>query len=228
VPAFFGAVASVVARYRHAGRVERQQLKWLLAVASVAAIAFTASFIVDNEFVSNFLYWIGFAAIGALPVAIGVAILRYHLYDIDRIISRTVSWALITAVLVAVFVGGVLGLQAALAGVTQAPTLAVAASTLAACALFQPIRGRVQRAVDRRFDRARYDSQRTAEAFAGSPALQRRPLASLRASLTSTASTPCGRPVRGSGCSDEGCLEVCATMTLPATPPSRQTPLAGS
>ena len=99
-------------------------------------------------------------------MAIGIAILRYHLYDIDRIISRTVSWAVITAVLVAVFVGGVLGLQAALAGVTQAPTLAVAASTLAAFALFQPIRGRVQRAVDRRFDRARYDSQRTVDAFA--------------------------------------------------------------
>ncbi len=99
-------------------------------------------------------------------MAIGIAILRYHLYDIDRIISRTVSWAVITAMLVAVFVGGVLGLQAALAGVTQAQTLAVAASTLLAFALFQPIRGRVQRAVDRRFDRARYDSQRTVDAFA--------------------------------------------------------------
>ena len=187
VPAFFGTVASVVVRYRHAGRVERQQLKWLLAVASVAAITFTASFIVNNEFVANFLYLIGFAAIGALPVAIGVAILRYHLYDIDRIISRTVSWAVITAVLVAVFVGGVLGLQAALAGVTQAPTLAVAASTLAACALFQPIRGRVQRAVDRRFDRARYDSQRTADTFADR-LRSNVDLASLVASLAATAS----------------------------------------
>ena len=76
-----------------------------------------------------------------------IAVLRYRLYAIDHIISRTVSWAVITAVLVVVFVGGVLGLQALLTGVvTQAPTLAVAASTLAACALFQPIRGRVQRA----------------------------------------------------------------------------------
>ena len=130
VAALVGAALSVVVRYRHSGRVERQQLKWLLAVASVAVVAFTASSVVNNEAVSNVLYLIGFAAVPALPVAIGIAILRYHLYDIDRIISRTVSWAVITAVLVAVFVGGVLGLQAALAGVTQAPTLAVAASTL--------------------------------------------------------------------------------------------------
>ncbi len=165
VTALVGAALSVVVRYRHAGRVERQQLKWLLAVASVAVVAFTAAWVVNDEAVSNVLYLIGFAAVPALPVAIGIAILRYHLYDIDRIISRTVSWAVITAVLVAVFVGGVLGLQAALAGVTQAPTLAVAASTLAAFALFQPIRGRVQRAVDRRFDRARYDAERTAASF---------------------------------------------------------------
>ena len=167
VAALVGAALSVVVRYRRSGSVERRQLKWLLAVASIAVVAFTAASVVNDAAVSNVLYLVGFAAVPALPVAIGIAILRYHLYDIDRIISRTVSWALITAVLVAVFVGGVLGLQAALAGVTQAPTLAVAASTLAAFALFQPIRGRVQRAVDRRFDRARYDSQRTVDAFAG-------------------------------------------------------------
>ena len=130
VAALVGAALSVIVRYRRSGRVERQQLKWLLAVASVAVVAFTASSVVNDEAVSNVLYLIGFAAVPALPVAIGIAILRYHLYDIDRIISRTVSWAVITAVLVAVFVGGVLALQAALAGVTQAPTLAVAASTL--------------------------------------------------------------------------------------------------
>src|SRR4029078_11002285 len=107
-----------------------------MLVASVAVVACAAASVVNDEAVSNVLYLIGFSAVPALPVAIGIAILRYHLYDIDRISSRTVSWALITAVLVAVFVGGVLGLQAALAGVTQAPTLAVAASTLVALALF--------------------------------------------------------------------------------------------
>ena len=200
VAALVGAALSVIVRYRRSGGVERQQLKWLLAVASVAVVAFTAASVVNDEAVSNVLYLVGFAAVPALPVAIGIAILRYHLYDIDHIISRTVSWALITAVLVAVFVGGVLGLQAALAGVvTQAPTLAVAASTLAAFALFQPIRGRVQRAVDRRFDRARYDSQRTVDAFADS----------LRSNVDLSRwgrrsrrppRTPCGRRAPGSGC----------------------------
>ena len=89
VSALVGAALSVVVRYRHAGRVERQQLKWLLAVASVAVVAFTASSVVNDEVVSTVLYLIGFAAVPALPVAIGIAILRYHLYDIDRIISRT-------------------------------------------------------------------------------------------------------------------------------------------
>jgi hypothetical protein len=92
---------------------------------------------------------------------------RYRLYEIDRIISRTVSWALVTVVLAGVFVAGVVGLEAALAGVTQGESLAVAASTLAAFALFQPVRLRIQRTVDRHFDRARYDAERTAQAFAG-------------------------------------------------------------
>ena len=93
-----------------------------------------------------------------MPVAIGIAILKRHLYEIDRLISRTLSWAIITAVLVSVFVAGVFGLQAALAGFTQYATLAVAGSTLATFALFQPLRKRVQRLVDRRFDRARFDA----------------------------------------------------------------------
>ena len=96
-------------------------------------------------------------AYAAVPAAIAVAVLRYRLYEIDRIISRTLSWATVSGVLVVVFAGLVVGLQALLTGVTQGQTLAVAASTLAAFALFQPVRRRVQRAVDRRFDRARYD-----------------------------------------------------------------------
>ena len=166
VPALVGAALSVVFRYRHAGGVERQQLKWLLAVASLAVVAFTASSVVDNHAVSDALYWLGFAAVAALPVAIGVAILRYHLYDIDRIISRTVSWTAVSAVLIAVFIGGVLAIQSVLSDVTQAQTLAVAASTLLAAALFQPLRLLVQRAVDRRFDRAAVDADRATVAFA--------------------------------------------------------------
>ena len=101
-----------------------------------------------------------------MPIVIGIAILRYRLYEIDRIISRTIGWAIVTGLLVAVFAGLVVALQAVLAPVTKENTLAVAASTLVAFALFQPLRRRVQRAVDRRFDRARYDGQRTVGAFA--------------------------------------------------------------
>ena len=100
-----------------------------------------------------------------MPVAIGVAILRYRLYEIDRIISRTIGWAIVTALLAAVLVAGVVILETILAPVTTENTLAVAGSTLVAAALFQPVRRRVQRAVDRRFDRASYDGEHTADAF---------------------------------------------------------------
>ena len=101
-----------------------------------------------------------------MPVTIGIAVLRYRLYEIDRIISRTIGWALVSGILVAVFAGVVVALQTVLAGITQGETLAVAASTLVAFAIFQPVRRRVQSAVDRRFDRARYDAQRTVDTFA--------------------------------------------------------------
>ena len=126
VPAFLGSAASMVVRYRHAGHVERQQMKWLAAVAAIAGVAFPASFIVPNETASFVLYTIGYASLAALPLAIGAAILRYRLYDIDHFISRTVSWTVTSAVSVAVFVGGLLALQYLLSGVTQAQTLAVA------------------------------------------------------------------------------------------------------
>ncbi len=104
--------------------------------------------------------------LAALPVSVAIAVLRYRLYEIDRIISRTIGWALVTGLLLAVFVGIVLLLQELMTGFTQRETVAVVISTLVAFSLFQPVRGRVQRAVDRRFDRGRYDAQRTAEAFA--------------------------------------------------------------
>ena len=97
----------------------------------------------------------------SMPVAIGIAILRYRLYAIDRIISRTISYAVITAVLVAVFAIVVIGLQALLARFTSGDTVPVAASTLVVFALFQPLRRRVQATIDRHFYRARYDAERT-------------------------------------------------------------------
>jgi len=100
-----------------------------------------------------------------LPAASAIAILRYGLYDIDRIVSRTVSYAVLTGILGLAFLALVLGLQVALAPVTASNSLAVAASTLVVAAAFAPVRRRVQRIVDRRFDRARYDAAREIAGF---------------------------------------------------------------
>jgi hypothetical protein len=164
--AFGAAALAVVLRYRRGNEIERQQVKWLIAVSAVVAIAFPIALVLPPSSYSDFFLLVGLLALLALPVAIGVAILRYRLYDIDRIISRTIGWTLVSGLLVTAFAIVVVGLQATLAGVTQGDTLAVAASTLVAFALFQPVRRTVQRTVDRRFDRARYDAQRTADAFA--------------------------------------------------------------
>ena len=164
--AFGAAALAVLLRYRRGNEIERHQLKWLIAVSAVVAIAFPIALILPPSSYADVFLFAGLLALLALPVAIGVAILRYRLYDIDRIISRTIGWTVVSGLLVAAFAVVVVGLQAALAGVTQGDTLAVAASTLVAFALFQPVRRTVQRTVDRRFDRARYDAQRTVDAFA--------------------------------------------------------------
>jgi hypothetical protein len=106
-------------------------------------------------------------AFATVPIAIYVAITRYRLYEIDRIVSRTLGWLLVTAVLAGVFAGAVIGLQALLAPVTGSNTVVIAGSTLLAAGLFQPLRRRIQHAVDRRFNRARLDADRVAGAFAG-------------------------------------------------------------
>jgi hypothetical protein len=163
-------VASMLARYRRAVGVERLQLRWLVAATAFMVIAIAAglaSILILGPDIGG-LAWVGaIVAYPTVPLAIYVAITRHRLYEIDRIISRTIGWAAVTGVLVAVFAGLVVALQAVLAPVTNENTLAVAASTLVAAAMFQPLRRRVQRAVDRRFDRDRYDGERTAERFAG-------------------------------------------------------------
>ena len=146
--------------------IERQQLKWLLAVAALAAIFFPIAFIVPVQEIANAAFILGSLTLVAFPLAIAVAVLRYRLYDIDRIASRTISYGIITALLVGIFLAVNLALQAALSSVTSGNALAVAGSTLLAAALFTPVRQRVQRAVDRRFDRARYDADRLAIEFA--------------------------------------------------------------
>ncbi len=169
-------VAAVIARYRRGDRIVRLQIRWFAAAVAMMPLSLVVILIevalrtaggtgVDapNKLIATFVFY---AAVFALPIAIGIAVTRYRLYDIDRLISRTIGWALVTGVLVAVFGGTVIGLQALLDRVMQGETFAVAASTLVAFALFQPVRRRVQALVDHRFDRARYDGDRTAAAFA--------------------------------------------------------------
>jgi hypothetical protein len=169
VALFVGAIASVAIRYRRAGRVERQQLKWLIGATALSVVAWSVVTIGQAVGASTVMTigWIfALLCFSALPIAIGIAVLRYRLYEIDRIISRSIAWAVVTGVLVSVFAAGVVALQPALAWFTQGETVAVAVSTLVAATLFQPLRRRVQRAVDQRFDRTTYDAQRTVEAFA--------------------------------------------------------------
>jgi hypothetical protein len=152
-------VAHQVLNWRRADGVRRQQLKWLAGGAAVAlGIGVGASAAAPG--LRGQIFGI---ALFALPVSIGVGIMRYRLYDIDRIISRTLAYAIVTGLLVGVYAGLVLLTTRLL---TFSSSAAVAASTLVAAALFNPVRRRVQRAVDRRFNRARYDADRTVAAFA--------------------------------------------------------------
>ena len=159
--------AAVVVRFRRSGTVERAQLKWFVAANIVAGALLMLSFADDALKAPSptIVDILAAASLSLPPIAIGIAILRYRLFEIDRLIARTVSWSVVTALLVTVFGTCVVGLQAILARFTSGQTLAVAASTLVAFALFQPVRRRVQSAVDRRFDRVRYDAQRTAADF---------------------------------------------------------------
>jgi hypothetical protein len=154
------AVLSLAFRYRHARTAERAQLKWLVYAAAVLVVALVASVPIRS---SNLQNAVGSGAVALIPVAIGIAVLRYRLYDIDRVISRTVAYAIITALLAGVYAALVLLATQVLRVHTP---VAVAAATLAAAALFNPVRRRVQRTVDRRFNRARYDAEAIVAAFA--------------------------------------------------------------
>ena len=154
------AVLSLAFRYRRAQTVERAQLKWLVYAAAVIVVALLATIPIASTNLQNA---IGSGAVALVPVAIGIAVLRYRLYDIDRVISRTVAYAILTGLLVGIYAGLVL-LATRVLGVHT--PVAVAAATLAAAALFSPVRRRVQRAVDRRFNRARYDADQTVAVFA--------------------------------------------------------------
>ena len=154
------AIVSLAFRYRRAGTAERAQLKWLVYAGAVIVVAGLASAPIKSTNLQNA---ISSGAIVLVPLAIGVAVLRYRLYDIDRIISRTVAYAIVTGLLVGIYAGLVL-LATQVLQIHGA--VAVAVATLIAAALFSPVRRRVQHRVDRRFNRARYDAETTVAAFA--------------------------------------------------------------
>jgi hypothetical protein len=161
------AAVSLVIRYRRASGIERQQLRWLAAVGIIVGPALVVAITAGSTEVGNAAWLIVLVGFALLPVTVGIAILRYRLYDIDRLISRSIAYGVLTAIVGSLFIGFILVFQAVLAPVTQSNELAVAGSTLLAAALFQPIRRHVQRLVDRRFNRIRYDAERTVAAFAG-------------------------------------------------------------
>jgi hypothetical protein len=160
LPAIGGAIAALVVRFRRSRGVERQQLKWFTYAAALAPLP-PLAYNVDPR-IFELLRPVIFPLV---PISVGVAILRYRLYEIDRIINRTLVYGLLTVLLGAVYTAGVFGLGQLLNPVTGESALAVAASTLAVAALFQPARRRIQAVVDRRFNRRRYDAAKTIEAF---------------------------------------------------------------
>ena len=165
---FGGAIVSVWLRYRRGDATQRQQIKWLAAdVAFAIAALIPALLLTDaSPALASVFSSVAILAMFALPLAVGIAVMRYRLYEIDRIVSRTIAYAIVTGVLVAVFGAIVISLSTVLAQFAQqGQTVAVAVSTLAVFAIFQPVLRRVRFAVDRRFNRARYDAERIALAF---------------------------------------------------------------
>ncbi len=161
---WIGFVWRQVSAWRSASGLQRAQLKWLATGSAICVVSALGVVMLGDATTTTarIVGDVGTVGVGVLPLAIGVAILRYRLYEIDRLVSRTLAYAALTAVLVGTFVGIVLLTTRVLA--FKSP-VAVAASTLAVAALFNPLRTRVQRLVDRRFNRARYDREALVAAF---------------------------------------------------------------
>ena len=167
------AALAVFIRLRRAIGVERQQIKWFAyaAVATISAgiLAYIIPRVIDTPlWFERIGFALNIAFIPAIPVAIGIAILRYRLYDIDFLINRTLVYATLTALLATIYFGGVAATQAifrTLTGQERQPQLAIVISTLVIAALFNPLRRRIQSFIDRRFYRKKYDAEKTLEAF---------------------------------------------------------------
>ena len=170
---------SLVLRYRGSGGEERQQIKWIAFTASVVGLLYLMAVVASAMFRSEetwfaagsplWLDLLSYAALlsfTAIPIAVGFAVLKYRLYNIDLLINRTLVYGSLTAMLVGVYVGSIVLLQGLLRALTgQESQLAIVASTLAVAALFNPLRGRIQGFIDRRFYRRKYDAAKTLEAF---------------------------------------------------------------
>jgi hypothetical protein len=161
--AVLAGAASLVVRFRRARGIERQQLRWVALAAGLTGLAMLAVAVLVATDDLELASWAAVLSLILLPLATGAAILRYRLYDLDRIISRTVAYGLLTVLLGGGYAVVVLGLGQLLG--RRSSSLVVAGATLAVAALFRPARHRVQQVVDRRFNRRRYDAARTIEAF---------------------------------------------------------------
>jgi hypothetical protein len=219
---FFLALISIIAaaisqvlRYRRAGGLERQQIKWLGSAGALLATALLATLFFDgvSDAAEGVAFGLTIATLLAIPLAAGMAILRYRLYEIDVVINRTLVYGSVTALLAGTYVGLVLLFQLALRPVTGGSGLAVALSTLAVAALFRPARNRVQEFVDRRFYRHKYDAERTLQAFAAR-VRDEVDLEALRAELTAVVAQTM-QPVRVSLWLRDGEAPVTQAVTIP-------------
>jgi hypothetical protein len=165
IPGLYASARGLYLRFRSAHGAERQQLKWFVWAGFGTLGTYITGSALYNGFGSVPGGIVALLGVPLLPVATGVAILRYRLFDIDVVINRTLVYTVLTTILAGVYVGMVFAFQAILAPVTSESDLAVAASTLAVAALFRPVRGRVQAFIDRRFYRRKFDAQRTLDGF---------------------------------------------------------------
>ena len=150
---------SMLVRARRSTGIERLQFRWIVFALAVVTVSVVVG-AVTSEWVFTGL------TLPFIPITIGIAVMRYRLYEIDRLVSRTISYALVSVVLAAIFAGAALLFQELLSPVLGENGVGVAASTLIVAALFQPVRLRIRRSVDHRFDRARYDAEQTGAWFA--------------------------------------------------------------
>jgi hypothetical protein len=157
-----GGAGSLVVRFRRARGIERQQLRWVVLAAALTGVGMLASVVLVAAGNQVLVGWVTGVCVALLPLATGAAVLRYRLFDLDRIISRTLAYGLLTVLLGLGYAGVVLGLGRLL---PQGSSLVVAGATLAVAAVFQPARRRIQQVVDRRFNRRRHDAARTIAAF---------------------------------------------------------------